>query len=252
MKWSITTLITGFISAGILLCGCRYAKMDRPEYEAAWLPVGVDPAPDSSFWEKVPAYRLGPLGNYVQRNPVWVQFAYCPEALYFRFDAVDDDLVDEAPEKLSHGFYLFADAIELFLQPFDEHGYWEFHFIPSGRCGAIFFPSRGRRMPSCVNYLPMEGLNFRVICLGTVNDMNDKDRRWLGVARIPFSGLNGYFPDFRPGDPLRVQVTNVAYSVYADADEKNQLNHTPGKHADPHYLPDWGVLRFSRPPDHRL
>jgi len=200
---------------------------------------------NAAFWKQLPAYELGKVDGYVKRNPVKVRFAYNSEALYFRFDAVDDDLVDESPAKLERsGLFIYADTVELFLRPVKSHGYWEFHFSASGKNGAIFFPSRGRRMPSNVYYLPMDGLEFHRTLFGTLNDMRDKDKGWVGIARIPYAGIAGRCPLFRSGAPLEVQVTSIAYSVYADADERTQLHHTSGCDRDPHYLPDWGILRF--------
>lgn len=226
-----------------LIAGCRTLPDDPPQFRVVPVPAGSRVSIDAPFWEQLPVYELGPVPGYVRRFPVRVQFAYDREMLYFRFEAPDDDLLDEAPEDLTSGLYLFADALELFVRPRGSRGYWEFHFTSGGRFGAIHFPSRGRRMPSNVAYLPMKGLAFETKLDGTLNEMSDRDRGWIGLARIPFSGIADRCAPVDTDQPLPVQVTSIAYSVYADRDEKSQLTCMP-EDRDPHYLPAWGELVF--------
>lgn len=231
-----------FISLSVMFAGCLSIRQTTLEFIACRVPAGEKITLESDFWRMVPAYELGALETYIKRFPVNVQFAWDDEALYFRFDAIDDDILDEAPENLKNGLYLYGDTLELFLRPWNSRGYWEFHFSASGKFGAIHFPSRGRRMPSNVAYLPMPGLEFQNKVIGTLNDPGDKDERWLGLARIPFTGIT----DLKPGEPLFIQVTSVAYSIYADWNEKSQLTYMRNSVADPHYLPDWGQLIFKK------
>ncbi len=228
-----------FVLLLFAVCGCR----TTPQFRAELVPAGTVAAIDASFWRNVPAYELEAVPGFVKRFPVLIQFAYDSEALYFRFDAGDDDLVDEAPEYLKSGLFLYADTLELFLRPPESRGYWEFHFSTGGRSGAIHFPARGRRMPSNVAYLPMKGLTFEVKRVGSLNDMNDRDERWMGLARIPFAGIADRCAPVDFDRPLPLQVTSFAYSVHADCDERSQLT-CDGRDRDPHYLPAWGELVF--------
>jgi len=234
-------------SAILLLAGCASTRPEKPsvpECIAFRIPANTRPEENSAFWRNVPEYALKPVPGYIFRNPVKIQFAYDRDNLYFRFDAKDDDLLDECPEKQKNGMFLFADALELFARTPESRGYWEFHFIPSGRCGAIHFPARGRRMPSNVRYLPMPGLKFQVKLNGTLNNMKDRDSGWIGLARIPLKGIGSRCTPFDPARGLLIQVTSIAYSVYADWDEKSQLNCIPGAPTDPHHLPAWVKLKF--------
>lgn len=232
-----------FVLLLLLAAGCRTASEAGPEFRVEPVPAGIAVTVDAPFWKDIPACELGSVPGYGKRFPVLVQFACDRDALYFRFDAEDDDLVDEAPAGLKNSLYVFADTLELFVRPPESHGYWEFHFTAGGRFGAIHFPARGRRMPSNVTYLPMAGLTFEVKREGTLNDMSDRDRRWTGLARIPFAGISARCAAVDRNRPLPVQVTSVAYSVYADRDEKSQLTWR-AEDCDPHHLPAWGSLVF--------
>ena len=231
-----------------VVAGCRTAPEAAQPYRVEPVPPGSVVTIDAPFWEQVPMCELGPVPGYVKRFPVRIQFAYDGEALYFRFTAEDDDLLDEAPDELTCGLDLFADAVEFFVRPPESRGYWEFHFTAGGRFGAIHFPSRGRRMPSNVAYLPMDGLTFEVKRDGTLNNMKDRDRGWSGLARIPFAGIADRCAPVDLNRPLLIQVTSIAYSVYADQDEKSQLT-CSSVDPDPHYLPVWSELIFT--PDSR-
>ncbi len=243
MKHLFRLLLIAFFCAS----GCRSLPEAPGPAKCIAVPRGKTDSlsVDAPFWNTVPGYRLNAVPGYLFRGEVQIKFAYDTEFLYFRFDADDDDLIDEFPkQEKKGGMYLYADAIELFVRPPRSRGYWEFHFIPSGRCGAIHFPARGRRMPSNVRYLPMENFSVKVRLDGTLNRMDDRDRGWCGVAKIPWKGIASRcaMPDLSKG--LLIQVTSLAYSVYADGDEKSQLNYIPGKSSDPHHLSAWVPLEF--------
>ena len=217
----------------------------KPALLAKELPAGTA-ADDAAFWAGVPGTRLMDMREkYVFRGdfPQAVKFAWDAQNLYFRYEVTDDDIFHAAPEKCSN-LYAFGDTMELFLQPEGARAYWEFHFAASGRAGAIWFPSRGKRMPEHVRYLPFDGLKNAVAVAGTLNDDTDRDERWSGICTIPWASIRTKFPAYRPGDPLRVQATGVVYSRYARGEEKQQLFHTPGLVCDPHTMEDWCVLRF--------
>ncbi len=230
--------------SALLLAGCHGVPEQKTKFTAVKVPAGEAVAVDAGFWKNAPSYELLELPKYVKRNPVTVQFAWDDEALYFRFEAVDDDIVDESPENQKNSLQLFADCLELFIRPQNSRGYWEFHFTAGGHFGGIHFPARGRRMPSDVVYRPMNGLEFKAQIIGTLNDFSDKDDRWIGLARIPFAGIADRCAPFSPGEPLLFQVTSVAYSAYADWDEMTQLTYIPETPVTPHYLPAWGLLEF--------
>lgn len=206
--------------------------------------ITAEAAFHTEAWKDIPSYPLMGMKGFIKRKDVSVQFAYDDKSLYLRFDAADDDILDETPENPKNGMFLFSDCIELFLRPVGSRGYWEFHFTPKEKAGAIFFPSRGRRMPSNVAYLPFPGLECRTKITGTLNNMDDVDERWTGICRIPFDSIRTKLPNYRNGETLLVQVCSVAYSVYSDGDEKALLFYIPDTWADPHYLPAWSELHF--------
>ncbi|MGI5869379.1 MAG: carbohydrate-binding family 9-like protein [Kiritimatiellia bacterium] len=235
----ILAAILAFLVAG---CASPSRPPSRPSLVAVRLPDGG--TSDFKSWEHVAKHPFMELGDYILRNPVQIAFAWDDDALYFHFEAQDDDIFNEAPDSITSGVFLWGDCIELFLQPEGERGYLEFHFTPAGFSGAIFFPSRGRRMPWDVKYIPMEGLSSTLEISGTLNDMSDTDAAWRGICRIPWNAIRQRFPNYEPGEPLRVQSTSIAYSIHSDGDEKSQLHHVPGSWADPHHLPNWSPLAF--------
>lgn len=239
-----TSIVPFLPIAAFLLAGCASVSkpLSRPELVAVRLPNGG--SSDFQSWQHVTTYPFMKLGDYILRNPVQIAFAWDDEALYFYFEAQDDDIFNEAPDSIANGVFLWGDCIELFLQPEGERGYLELHFSPDGFSGAIFFPSRGRRMPWNVKYIPMEGMSSTLEIIGTLNEMSDTDTAWKGICRIPWSAIRHTFPNHKPGEPLRIQSTSVAYSLYSDGDEKSQLYHIPGTWADPHFLPNWCPLTF--------
>lgn len=231
----------------ILIAGCAtVAPSNKPECNAVRISDGTSVTLDSVCWENIPSYQLGSVPQYINREPLTIQFAYDKNNLYMRFEKKDDDIVDEFPQnpKPASGMFLYADAVELFLSTPGSRGYWEFHFIPSGQCGGIYFPSRGRRMPSNVRYLPFPCLKYHVKLNGTLNNRFDRDSGWLGVAVIPLKGIEKGCKPFDPAKGLLVQVTSIAYSVYSEWDDRSQLNYIQGKPTDPHYLPAWVNLNF--------
>lgn len=236
----LITLLT--IMTLISFRGLAGNETNPPTLVAKQIPAAS--AFNAEAWKDIPSYPLMAMKGFIKRKNVNVQFAYDEKNLYFRFDAADDDILDETPENLKNGMFLFSDCMELFLRPVGSRGYWEFHFTPKEKSGAIFFPARGRRMPSNVAYLPFPGLECRTKITGTLNNMDDIDERWTGICRIPFDSVRTKIPDFRNGEPLLVQVCSVAYSVYSEGDEKAQLFYIADTMADPHYLTAWSELRF--------
>lgn len=226
----------------VLLCGIAGETITPPQLTAQR--IASDSAFQDKAWKKIKTHPLMAMHGYIKRKNVNVQFAYDEKNLYFRFDAADDDILDETPEHCKNGMFLFSDCIELFLRPLGARGYWELHFTPTEKAGAIFFPSRGRRMPSNVVYLPFPGLKCQTRATGTLNKMEDVDKRWTGICRIPFDSIRTKLPDYKNGDALLVQACSVAYSVYSDGDEKAQLFYMPETQADPHYLLAWSTLKF--------
>ncbi len=241
MKTSLLPFYSVFFH---FLAGCAIVSTPptKPVPSAVRLPAGGE----SNFkpWKHVATYPFMKLGDHMLRNPVHVAFAWDDDALYFYFEAHDDDIFNEAPDSLTSGVFLWGDCIELFLQPEGERGYLELHFSPAGFSGAIYFPSRGRRMPWNVKYVPMEGLSSTLEIIGTLNETSDRDTLWRGICRIPWSGVREWFPNYTPGGSLRIQSTSIAYSLYSDGDEKSQLYHIPGTWPDPHHLPNWCTLYF--------
>lgn len=246
-------MIRLFLLLGVVLFsgGCRLftEENESPECMAYMVPSGKSVTLDAEFWQKLPKYYLCPVPGYLSRHKVEAQFAYDRDALYFRFSAEDDDLVDKFPENGKGMALLYADTMELFLRPPQSRGYWEFHFTPSGRSGSTHFPSRGRRLPENVLYLPVEGLKYTVRLDGTLNQMDDLDSGWSGLVEIPFKLLKERRMSFSFEEGLRVQVTSIAYSVYADWDERRQLNVIAGlpSSLDPHNINAWVHLKFQEP-----
>jgi hypothetical protein len=237
-KFAIASIVMTVFS----FIGIAGAEITPPALAAKQ--IGTASAFQQEAWRDIPAYPLMAMKGFIKRKDVNVQFAYDEKNLYFRFDAADDDILDETPENLKNGMFLFSDCLEFFLRPIGARGYWEFHFTPKGKSGAIFFPSRGRRMPSNVAYLPFPGLECQPKLYGTLNNMDDTDERWIGICRIPFDSIRTKIPNYKNGEPLLIQVCSVAYSVYSDGDEKAQLFYIPDTWADPHYLPAWSELHF--------
>ena len=230
----------------ISCCLCA-AALTTPTWPSKPFKVEAVPLPAASVtnfsaWSQVPSTALMPCGGrFIYRNETRVRFAWTADALCFFFEAKDDDVLHDAPARTDQ-LFCFGDTVELFVKRPEERSYWEFHFAASGRNGAIRFPSRGKRMPWCVKYLPFEGLVQKTEIDGTLNDDTDRDRGWRAIVCLPWKSLG--VAKATAGDRLRVQVASVAYSLYADGDEKSHLYSRDGAQSDPHALEDWCELEL--------
>lgn len=233
--------------AGLAACAATAAEYPSAPFDVKVprLPAGGER--DIAAWADVPSYPLMPCGGrFMYRKDSCARFAWDDEALYFAFAADDDDVYNDAPEKCN-ALFSFGDAVELFLKKPDSRAYWELHFAASGRVGAIRFLSRGKRRPQDVVYVPFEGLAQTVTVDGTFGDDRDVDRGWTTVCRVPFAALGEGLGGITPGEPLKVQVASVAYSLYAPNDEKSHLYSRNAAEPDPHAMADWCTLVFERP-----
>ena len=230
------------IASSLLVAAMTASGWPTAPFKVAAVPLPSAAATNFSAWSAVPSTALMPCGGrFVYRNETHVRFAWTDEALYFAFEAKDDDVLHAAPEKTDQ-LFCFGDTVELFVKRPDDRAYWELHFSASGRNGAIRFPSRGKRMPWFVKYVPFEGLCQKTEIDGTLNDDSDRDRGWRAICRIPWKSLG--VDAVAVGEKLRVQVASVAYSLYADGDEKSLLYSKDGAQSDPHALEDWCELEL--------
>jgi len=174
-----------------------------------------------------------------------VSFSYDRKHLRVLAEMTDSDLVQES-EADNQYHYLSGDVFEIFIRPAGLRCYWEIYVTPNEKTTVFFYPSPGRRLPSCLQRNPLDGLTFGVELYGTLNDYKDRDKGWKCEVIIPFDALEkqcGQKFDF--SKPWEIQVSRYNYSVYLDKKEYSQLGIARGN-CDFHDFSSWALLTFDK------
>lgn len=216
--------------------------------------LGQSPAPWTVFsLEKAQAYRCvrapapvvvdGKLGEAEWRGaqPIegfivppsmdWIRFGMAPNGratsqtqarlmwddryLYFAAEMQDRDLY--CVTKREHDAPFGADdIIELFLKPSDDQPwYWELHIVPSGGTRDYFYARRGAGGEARWKKYD-SGLQASVTRVGTFDNWEDRDSKWVAEMRVPWSAFSRWGNLPRPGDTWRFMVSRYDYSVHLE------------------------------------
>ncbi len=212
-------------------------------------PIVVDGWLDEAVWKKASVYPLV-LGNDVAgrgkhiREPGTVRLAWDDQNLYVAIEFTDDDIVAEGQtDQLKH--FALGDLCEVFLKPEGQTWYWELYATPMGRKSSFWFPGRGRfGLPS--NFQYNCGLRVAAKAEGTVNNWQDKDKRWTAEMAMPIRDLTARGESFGPGSAWRVLVARYNYSRYR-VERGPELTMTPRlSETSFHLLEEYAKLRFKR------
>lgn len=260
---NIRTLIIGslLLLAAILLTGCastlyiaRKSDINRIiDAHYAANKVVLDGRLDEPVWRQAKTYPLRPMPKCKLIEPGWVRLAWDDQYLYLAVEFADTDVVAEGDKNGLMHFQL-GDVCELFLKSDSDPGYWELYVTPRGHQSVFYFPSRGRRLPSCLES-PMAPLKVAAQVAGTINSYRDKDTRWTAEMAVPWKILVQEAPqsdyvNLGPTDfQWRILIGRYNYSRYlADT----ELSCLPAISAvNFHLNEEYAQLRLKRNPTSR-
>ncbi|MGE4564334.1 MAG: hypothetical protein AB7F32_05650 [Victivallaceae bacterium] len=174
-----------------------------------------------------------------------VSFFHDRKHLRVLVEITDSDLVQESEADNQH-HYRSGDVLEIFIRPAGFRCYWEIYVTPNEKITVFFYPSPGRRLPSCLQSKPLDGLSFEVELHGSLNDYQDRDKGWKCDVVIPFNSLEkqcGQKFDF--SKPWEIQISRYNHSVYLDKKEYSQLGIARGN-LDFHDFSSWALLTFDK------
>jgi|GEM_PF-2539723 len=229
-------LTLGLLFAGLALTA-EPLQYHVPHVAGTIAELGVFSAP---AWEKVPAlpFRSAGLEHPELTEGGTVKMLWNEDTLFLFADMVDSDLVQEEDKDGEH-LYRFGDVLEIFIRPAGVRCYWEIYAAPNGRRSSFFYPSRGRRLPSCFTEPLMPGYQINVELRGTLNHPADRDQGWRCIAAIPMKALQAKAGKLDFSKPWLMQVARYNYSVYLDNTEFSQIGITVSKSPDYHQFKSW-------------
>ena len=240
-----------WLIAIISLLGLTAAAADEQlSCHAAYLPADkFDDAMQftAPVWQKTPVYPFRPAGTKcpakLNENGT-VKFLWNENYLFVMADMEDSDIVQENDKDNQH-HYNTGDVLEIFIRPAGQHCYWEIYATPNNHKTVFFYPSGGRKLPSCLQKDGMTGYQIHVELNGTLNNPVDRDKGWRCIAAIPMKELQKQCPlDFSP--PWLVQVARYNYSVYLEDLEHSIIGITTTEYADYHKFSSYVKLYFNK------
>ncbi len=218
----VTSMRMILSAAGLLLAaGCAHDTVINAEPAGTAAPVRhpLVAAPMSAMTE-----------------PGEVAFTGDRENLYVHFDLSDSDIRNSA---WRNGDTLFrkGDALEIFLWPAGVRPYLEIHVSPNNFATVYFFRAPGVRNLEGNKTVSLEGLKVESIVDGTLNEENDRDRRWRGIVTIPFAAIDKACGKADRAKPWKIQIARFNYSFSLDDLERSQLGKPLTPVPDFHHLP---------------
>lgn len=219
---NLTSIRIAFAVAGLLLaagCARDLSITAEPAGTAAPVRHPLTAAPMSALTE-----------------PGEVAFTCDRENLYVHFDLTDSDIRNSA---WRNGDVLFrkGDALEIFLWPAGVRPYLEIHVSPNNLGTVYFFRAPGVRNLEGNKTVSLEGLKVESIVDGTLNEEQDRDRRWRGIVTIPFAAIDKACGKTDRAKPWKLQIARHNYSLTLDDLEKSQLGEPLTPVPDFHHLP---------------
>ena len=179
--------------------------------------VIIDGWLDEMMWREAKAYPLGLArdragrNNHVEEEGV-IRLAWDDRYLYVAVDFKDSDVVAEGlTDQLPH--FQLGDVCEVFLKPENQSWYWELYVTPLSRKSNFFFPGSGR-FGLQSNFQYDCGMRVSAKFEGTINNWQDKDKRWTAEMAIPIRDLRANGETFGPGSDWRILVARYNYSRY--------------------------------------
>jgi len=184
-------------------------KLDEPAWAKAQTIENfmVPPRFDWIKFEMMKAYRA--------HSRTFAKLLWDDKYLYFGAELEDRDIYCVTPAGHNHPFST-DDIIELFLKPSDELPYyWELHVVPSGGTRSYFYARRGAGGDARW-MVKNPGMEARVALVGTLNNWEDRDSKWIVEMRIAWSAFTRTGGKPKMGDLWRFLVSRYDYSVYLE------------------------------------
>lgn len=197
--------------------------------------------------QKATAYPLRPaaIKEHATLNEGGnVKIFWNENALLLVVDMEDSDIVQENNlDNQPH--YLSGDVLEIFIRPAGQRNYWELFATPNNRTTAYFYPSAGRKLPSCLLSDGMPGYHIKTALNGTLNQSSDRDKNWRVIASISIKELGKCCPlDFT--QPWLIQVARYNYSIYLDETELSHIGIADNKEPNFHRFSSYVKLYFDK------
>ncbi|MBO4630491.1 MAG: carbohydrate-binding family 9-like protein [Lentisphaeria bacterium] len=264
MKHFYLTAAAAAAFIGLSQSGCVTSSGNRPEIVASYTrqPVALDGKLDEAAWQKTPAYFLvhareqytsfHPEIRKKFRNgviePGKVRLLWDDKYLYIGFEFEDLDIVAEGTQDQNR-HYRMGDVAEVFLKPQNKTWYWESYATPRGHKTVFFFLGRGLLgLPSGFPEKPaLDGMKVAAFCYGTLNNSQDKDKKWTAEMAIPREEIAKIGEKLDPETPWLIFFGRYNYGIYLPWKENSSFPQQ--ENGDYHIHEDYGMLKMKKTQD---
>ncbi len=239
--------ITGIAAAVLLTAGCNSYEKGRENLTvvAKYTPknIKVDGSLSDPAWKTAKQYPLLPAPTCTAKEPGWYKILWNKDYIYVGAKLIDSDIVQENDQDEQH-HYGSGDVLEVFLKPMDKPFYWEMYCTPNSRHTTMFFPSGGRKLPSCIDFnMPLIG---KAQVKGTLNNWKDKDQYWTAELAIPIKHLVAQGAKINSKTVWRALVARYNYSRWLEGKELSQSGEPKFDRPHFHWMPTYTYLEFSK------
>ena len=161
-----------------------------------------------------------------------------------------------------HDDIVFRDNdFEIFIDPDnDAKNYFEFETNAKGAIFDLFLPHPYRHSGFALHNWDFKGLRHAISIDGTINNGNDKDKKWIVEVAVPFTSLSFGLDEGKPNvdKPWRINFSRVEWDTKWENGKYVKLTDKEGKNLPEHnwvwspvgaismHMPErYGYLKFS-------
>lgn len=239
--------ITAVSAAILILAGCQSYEKNRENLTivAKYTPKAImlDGKLSDPAWQTAKQYSLLPSPTCTGSEPGWFKILWNKDFIYVGAKLTDSDIVQEGDKDEQH-LYRSGDLLEVFLKPPKKPFYWELYGTPNNHRTAMFFPSGGRKLPSCIEYsMP---LIAKAQVNGTLNNWTDKDQFWTVEMAIPIKSLVKEGAKVNTKTVWRALIARYNFSRWLEKKELSQSGEPKTERPNFHWKPTWSYLEFSK------
>jgi Carbohydrate family 9 binding domain-like len=239
--------ITGISAAILLLAGCQSYEKDRKNLtivaKFTKKAIKMDGQLSDPAWQTTKAYPLLPAPTCTNKEPGWFKVLWSKDYIYVGAKLTDSDIVQENNENEQH-HYGSGDVLEVFLKPPKKPFYWEMYCTPNSKRTTMFFPSGGRKLPSCIEFVMPLIVKAKVN--GTINNWNDKDKFWTAEMAIPIKTLVKQGAKVNTRTVWRALIARYNYSRWLEGKELSQSGEPKSDRPHFHWMPTYSYLEFRK------
>ncbi len=150
---------------------------------------------------------------------------------------------------------------EIFIDPDnDAKNYFEFETNAKGTVFDLFLPHPYRHSSFALHNFDFKGLRHAISIEGTINNGNDKDKKWIVEVAIPFTSLSFGLDEGKPNvdKPWRINFSRVEWDTKWENGKYVKLKDKDGKPLPEHnwvwspvgaismHMPErYGYLKFT-------